>query len=124
MSERGEEAGEQNLDSMNKNRVGRHGMGDELAQDSEVQRGSKQSHVNAAGVRGKIPHLIRGGLPRRAEVSSGHSSRWSNDHPGRMGKPNYRAKGQTGKELNRKKQDTHSSRNLGGKKPERARREG
>jgi len=99
-------------------------MRDELAQGSEVQSGSKQLHVNAARVRGKIPHLIRGGLPERAEVSSGRSSRWRNDHPGRMGKPNYRAKGQTGKELNRKKQDIHSNRKLGGKKPERARREG
>ena len=35
----------------------------------------------------------------RAEVSRGHSSRWGNDHPGRSGKPDYRAKGQTVKEL-------------------------
>ena len=103
---------------MNKNYVTRHGMTDKLAEDSEVQRGSKQSHVNVARVRGKKPHLIRGGLPRGAEVSSGHSSRWGNDHPGRMGKPNYRAKGQTGKELNRKEQDSLSSRHLGGKRPE------
>jgi len=64
VSERGEEAGWQNLDSMNKNRVERHGMPDELAQDSKVPRGSKQSHVNAARVRGKKPHLIRGGLSK------------------------------------------------------------
>ncbi len=53
VSERGEEAGGQNLDSMNKNHVKRHGMPDKLAKDSEVQEGSKQSHVNAARVRGK-----------------------------------------------------------------------
>ena len=92
----------QNLDSMNKNRVERHGMTDKLAQDSKVRKGSKQSHVNAARVRGKLPHLIRGDLPMRAEVSRGYSSRWSNDHPGRMGKLIYRAKGQTDKELSRK----------------------
>ncbi len=99
-------------------------MSDELAKDSEVQRGSKQSHVNAARVRGKIPHLIRGGLSRRAEVSRGYSSRWSNDHPGQMRKPIYRAKGQTDKELNRKAQDNVNNRNLGGKKPKRAWGEG
>ena len=65
VSERGKEAGAQNLDSMNKNRVERHGMPDKLAKDSEVQRGSEQSHVNAARVRGKKPYLIRGGLPRK-----------------------------------------------------------
>ena len=62
-SERGEEAGVQNLDSMNKNRVKRHGMMDKLACDSKVQKGSKQSHVNATRVKGKLPNLIRGGLP-------------------------------------------------------------
>ena len=56
-SERGEEAGEQSLDSMNKNYVKRHGMPDKLAKDSKVQRGSKQSHVNAARVRRKLSHL-------------------------------------------------------------------
>ena len=40
-SERGEEAGAQNLDSMNKNRVERHGMPDKLAQDSKVPKGSE-----------------------------------------------------------------------------------
>jgi len=69
-SERGEEAGEQNLDSMNKNHVERHGMRDELAKDSEVRKGSKQSHVNGARVRGKIPHLIRGGLPEGGQKSA------------------------------------------------------
>ena len=63
-SERGKEAGGQNLDSMNKNRVERHGMRDELARGSEVQRGPKQSDVNAARVRGKLSHLIRGGLSK------------------------------------------------------------
>jgi len=48
---------------MNKNRVERHGMPDELASDSEVQKGFKQSHVNAARLRGKLSYLIRGGLP-------------------------------------------------------------
>jgi len=99
---------------MNKNRVERHGMTDKLAQDSKVQKGSKQSHVNAARVRGKLPHLIRGDLPMRAEVSRGHSSRWSNDHPGRMGKLIYRAKGQTDKELSGKVIDNVSSRYLDG----------
>ncbi len=71
VSKRGEEAGEQNLDSMNKNRVERHGMPDKLATDSEVQRGSEQSHVNAARARGKKPHLIRGGLtPREGQKSA------------------------------------------------------
>ncbi len=87
-------------------------MTDKLAADSKVRKGSKQSHVNAARVRGKLPHLIRGGLPMRAEVSRGHSSRWSNDHPGQRGKPIYRAKGQTDKELSRKACDTNHSRYL------------
>ncbi len=103
------------LDSMNKNRVERLGVTDKLAKDSKVQEGSKQSHVNAARVRGKLPHLIRGDLPMRAEVSRGHSSR-------RMGKLIYRAKGRTEKELSRKAQDSISSRHLGGKKPERTQR--
>ena len=69
-SERGKEAGEQNLDLMNKNRVERHGMRDELAQDSKVQRGSEQSHVNAARVRGKLSHLIRGDLSKEGQESA------------------------------------------------------
>ena len=107
MSECGEEAGEQNLDWMDKNCVERQGVPDELARDSKVQKGSKQPNVNAARVRGKISHLIRGGLrrvlkgterlerssDRGVEVSRGRSSRWSNDHPGRLGKPSHRAKG-------------------------------
>ena len=115
VSERGEEAGEQNLDSMNKNCVERHGMPDKLAKDSKVQKGSKQSHVNAARVRGKLSHLIRGDLPEKAEVSRGHSSR-------RMGKLIYKAKGQTEKELSRNAQDRVSNRHSGGKKPERTQR--
>ncbi len=63
-SERGEEAGEQNLDSMNKNRVERHGAPGKLATDSKAQTGSKRLDVNAAGVRGKLSHLIRGDLPK------------------------------------------------------------
>lgn len=55
----------------------------------------------------------------RAEVSRGRSSRWSNDHPGRAGKPAYRAKGQTDKELSRKeKGDGEDSRKLA--RPDRA----
>jgi len=41
---------------------------------------------------------------RVAEVSRGRSSRWSNDHPGRAGKPAYRAKGRTDRELSRKEE--------------------
>jgi hypothetical protein len=63
VNRRGEEAGEQNLDWMNKNCVERHKVPDELARDSEVQKGSKQPCVNAARVRGKKSYLIRGGLP-------------------------------------------------------------
>lgn len=59
---RGEEAGAQNLDLMNKNCVERHGMPGELATGSKAQRGSKQIRVNAARVRGKNPYLIRGDL--------------------------------------------------------------
>lgn len=62
VSERGEEAGEQNLDWMDKNCVERHRVRDELARDSEVRKGSKQPNVNAARVRGKLSNLIRGGL--------------------------------------------------------------
>ncbi len=62
MSERGEEAGEQSLDSMDKNCVRRRGAPGELAQDSEARKGSKRPYVNAARVRGKLWHLIRGGL--------------------------------------------------------------
>jgi hypothetical protein len=88
-----EEAGEQNLDWMNKNCVKRHKMPDELASDSEIRKGSKQSYVNAARVRGRLSYLIRGDVPIGAEVSRSRSSRWSNDHPGSAGKPAHRAKG-------------------------------
>ena len=63
VSERGEEAGEQNLDLMDKNRVKRHRAPGELAKDSKAQKGSKWLDVNAAGVRGKSRHLIQGDLP-------------------------------------------------------------
>jgi len=83
VSNRGKEAEEQNLDSMNKNHVERHGKWDKLAQDSKVQIGSKLSDVNVARIRGKIPNLIWGDLLEffSAEVSRSHSSRWSNAHP-------------------------------------------
>ena len=55
---------------MNKNHVARHGMPDKLAQDSKVPKGSKQSHVDVARVRGKIPHLIRGGLSEGGQKSA------------------------------------------------------
>ena len=64
VSERGEEAGEQILDLMDKNRVERHGAPGELARGSEAQRGSKRLDVNAAGFRGKSWHLIRGDLSK------------------------------------------------------------
>ena len=75
VSERGEEAGEQNLDLMDKNRVERHGAPGKLARSNNAQKGSKRLDVNAAGVRGKISHHIR------------------------VGKLIYKAKGQTVKEL-------------------------
>jgi hypothetical protein len=107
---------------MNKNHVERHGAPGELAADSKAQVGSKRLDVNAAGIRGKSSDLIRGDLPEEAGVSRGHSSRWGNVHSGQMGKLIYRAKGRTEKELSRKKQDSISSRHLGGKKPKRTRR--
>jgi hypothetical protein len=55
---------------MNKNYVERHRVRDELATDSKVRKGSKQPYVNAARVRGKISHLIRGGLPNRRQKSA------------------------------------------------------
>jgi hypothetical protein len=62
VSERGEEAGEQSLDLMDKNCVRRRGAPGELASDGKAQKGSKRPYVNAARVRGKLSHLIRGGL--------------------------------------------------------------
>ena len=101
---------------MDKNCVKRRGVRDELARDSEVQKGSKQLYVNAARVRGKRSHLIRGGLSEgEAEVSRGRSSRWSNDHPGRLGKLSYRAKGRTDEKESRKEKDSGE----GSRNPER-----
>jgi len=62
VSERGEEAGEQSLDLMDKNCVRRRGALGELASDSKAPKGSKRLHVNAARDRGKLSHLIRGDL--------------------------------------------------------------
>jgi hypothetical protein len=71
-------------------------MPDKLARDSEVQRGSKQSHVNVARVRGKIPHLIRGGLPKEGQKSAAAIVVGGvTTTQGGWGKPIYRAKGQT-----------------------------
>lgn len=87
-------------------------MRGKLAQDGEAQREPKQSTVNGARIRGKLSHLIRGDLPffenqeKEAGVSRGHSSRWRNDHPGRLVKVSHRAKGQTVRKVSRRKQDT------------------
>jgi hypothetical protein len=59
----GEEAGEQNPDLMDKNRVKRHEARGKLATDSDARKGPKRLDVNAAGIGGKTSHLIRGGLP-------------------------------------------------------------
>jgi len=61
-STRGEEAGEQTLDLMDKNRVTRHRARGKLASDSDARKGPKRLYVNAAGLGGKLSHLIRGGL--------------------------------------------------------------
>lgn len=107
VSECGEETGEQNLDWMDKNCVKRRGVLDELAIDSEIQKGSKQLCVKAARIRGKQSHLIRGGLLEgEAEVSRGRSIRWSNDHPGQSVKADHRAKGRTVEKENRSKSDS------------------
>lgn len=66
----GEEAGGQNSDLMDKNRVRRREVRGELASDSNAQKGSKQLHVNAARVEGKLSYLIRGGLPQRRQKSA------------------------------------------------------
>ena len=66
-SKRGEEAGEQNLDLTDRNWVGRRGARGELAADSEARKGPKRPRVNAARVRGKLSHLIRGGLSHLRE---------------------------------------------------------
>jgi hypothetical protein len=90
-------------------------MPGELAKGSEAQRGSKQSHVDAARVGGKNPYLIWGGLDvffSEPEVSRGHSSRRGNVRPGRIAKAIYRAKGRTDRELSRRKQDDVGNRHL------------
>jgi hypothetical protein len=75
-----------------------------LAKDSKAQEEPKQPGVHGARIRGKVSYLIRGDLLFfEAGVSSGHSSRWINDHPGGLRKLSYRAKGQTAKELSRRK---------------------
>jgi hypothetical protein len=66
----GEEAGEQNSDLMDKNRVRRRGVRGKLASDSDARKGSKQLHVNAARIEGKLSHLIRGGLSQRRQKSA------------------------------------------------------
>lgn len=59
-----------------------------------------------------VPYPGRPAL-KGAEVSRGHTSRWSNDHPGRLGKPSHRAKGRTVEEESKKeKGDGEDSRNL------------
>ena len=67
VSERGEEAGEQDLDLTDRNCVRRRGARGELAQDSEARTGPKRPPVNAARIRGKLSHLIRGDLPHLRE---------------------------------------------------------
>jgi len=62
---RGEEAGAQNLDSMDKNNVERHKMPGKLARDSKALKESKQSYVYIARFRGKRSYLIWGGLSSR-----------------------------------------------------------
>jgi len=47
---------------MDKNCVERRRVREELARDSEIQKGSKQPYVNAVRIRGRLSHLIRGDL--------------------------------------------------------------
>ena len=49
-------------------------MWDELATDSEVQKGSKQFCVNTARVKGKLPNLIWGDQPFDFEKKEGKKS--------------------------------------------------
>ena len=105
MSACGKEAGAQNADLTNRNHVARHGVRGKLARGSKAQKGLKQRDVNVTGIAGKLSHLIRGGLARsffEPEVSRSRNSRWGNDHPGRLVKANYRAKGRTEEKLCRK----------------------
>jgi hypothetical protein len=89
---------------MDKNFVKRHWVRGKPAKGSKAQEEPKQPGVHGARVRGKVSYLIRGDLlfVEEAGVSRGRSSRWGNDHPGRLVKASHRAKGQTGKELSRK----------------------
>lgn len=109
---RGEEAGAQNLDLMNKNCVERHGMPGELATGSKSPKRVKADPCKRSKGQGKesVPYPGRSAGFFSAEVSRGRSSRWGNDHPGRLVKANYRAKGQTGRKLSRKKQGHVGSR--------------
>ena len=68
MNQRGKEAGEQNLDWMDKNCVSRRGAPGELASDGEAPKGSKRLYVNAARIRGELSYLIRGDLRRVLET--------------------------------------------------------
>ena len=100
----------QNLDWMDKNCVRRRGAPGELAIDSEAPKRIKAALRKRSQGQGKVivPYPGRSAkclvdkteeierFPDRvAEVSRGHISRWSNDHPGRAGKPAHRAKGRT-----------------------------
>jgi len=66
-SERGKEAGEQNLDLTDRKCVRRRGARGELAKGSEARKGPKRPPVDAARVRGKLSHLIRGDLSHLRE---------------------------------------------------------
>jgi hypothetical protein len=107
VSKRGEEARRQTLDSMDKNCVRRHRKRGKLARDSEARKDQsglcKRSEDQGKGI---APYPGRSAWSAgEAEVSRGHSSRWSNDHPRRAGKPGHRAKGRTVEELSRKEKD-------------------
>jgi hypothetical protein len=105
VSERGEEAGEQSLDLMDKNCVRRRGAPGELASDSKARKRIKAALRKRSKGQGKAiaPYPGRSVLSAgRAGVSRGHSSRWGNVHPWWSGKPGYRAKGRTVRELSGK----------------------
>ena len=87
-------------------------MPGKLAIGSEALNGSKQFRVNAARIRGKKPYLIRGGLQRfflqksaAAIVVDGVTS-----IQGGIVKAIHRAKGQTVRNLSRKKRGHEGSR--------------
>ena len=130
-TDRGEEAWSVNREPMNKNRIRGTAKQGERARSREALV-AKARRCISGGCAVKECVLTRGDLAsclkgRRGnterEVSRSHSSRWSNDHPRRLAKASYRAKGRTMKKLSRKKQDTVRSRHLGGKRPERKWRE-